>query len=94
MDRVPSGLHPQPETELRPRTLDTFPARGESVSREGSDPQESGGGSELQTSLDLPCKILPAQTVLTTGTQERVALPVVLTEAKESQEEQAPARDS
>ena len=27
------------ETELRPRTLDTFPARGELASREGSDPR-------------------------------------------------------
>ena len=27
------------ETELRPRSLGTFPARGESASREGSDPR-------------------------------------------------------
>jgi hypothetical protein len=27
------------ETELRPRPLDTFPARGELASREGSDPR-------------------------------------------------------
>jgi hypothetical protein len=37
---------------------------------------------------------LPAESVLTTGTQKRVCLPGVLTEAKESQEEQAPTRDS
>jgi hypothetical protein len=37
---------------------------------------------------------LPAESALTTGTQERVGLPRVLTEAKESQEKQAPARDS
>ena len=29
----------RPATELRPRLLDTFPARGESASREGSDPR-------------------------------------------------------
>jgi hypothetical protein len=58
-------------------------------------PQESGGiwapdfcASSLQE------ESLPADTVLTTGTQERISLPGVLTEAKESQEEQPPARDN
>ena len=37
---------------------------------------------------------LPAESALTTGTQERVDVPEVLAEAKESQEEQAPAKDS
>jgi hypothetical protein len=37
---------------------------------------------------------LPAESALTTEIQKRVGLPGVLTEAKEPQEEQAPARDS
>ena len=36
----------------------------------------------------------PAERALTTGTRERVGLPGVQTEAKESQEEQAQVRDS
>ena len=36
---------------------------------------------------------MPIESVLTTGTQERIDLPGVLTEVKASQEEQAPARD-
>jgi hypothetical protein len=41
LDRVPSGLHPQPpwgQAELRPRPLGTLPAKEEVTSREGSDP--------------------------------------------------------
>jgi hypothetical protein len=37
---------------------------------------------------------LPVGSFLTTGTKERVGLPGLLTEAKESQEEKALARDS
>ena len=45
------------ETELRPRPLGTFPARGELDSREGSDPgtQEVDLSSRL-LSMHLPCK--------------------------------------
>jgi hypothetical protein len=42
----------------------------------------------------VPEENLPSESALTTGTQERVGLPGVLTEVKESEEEQAPARDS
>ena len=42
----------------------------------------------------LPGESLPAESALTTGTKESVGLSGVLTEAKESQEEQDPARDS
>jgi hypothetical protein len=67
------------EVELRPRTLGTFLARGELVSREGSDPQEVDLSSRL--SRHLPCKRRPClQNALTTGTQERVGLPGELTE--------------
>jgi hypothetical protein len=37
---------------------------------------------------------LPAESALTTGIQERVGLPGVLTRVTKAQEEQAPARDS
>jgi hypothetical protein len=36
----------------------------------------------------------PAENTLTTETQERAGLPGLLTEATESQEEQAPTRDN
>ena len=39
------------ETELRPRTLDTFPYRGESVSREGSDARNQ----EVDLSSEILC---------------------------------------
>jgi hypothetical protein len=83
------------ETEMRPRPLDTFPARGELACREGSEPRNQD--------VDLSTRLLPTfpargeiacESVLTTGTQERVGLPGIPTEAKESQEEQAPARDN
>ena len=81
------------ETELRPRQLGTFPARGKSASREDSDPWTQ----EVDLSSRLLC-IFPARGELScrecSGTQDRVGLPGVLTEIKESQEEQAPARDS
>jgi hypothetical protein len=83
------------ETELRHRPLGTFPARGELASREGSDlkTQEVDLSSRF-LAPSLQEESLPAESALTTGPQERVGLPGVLTEAKESQEEQAPARDS
>jgi hypothetical protein len=58
-------------------------------------PLHPGSGSELQTSVYFPARgELAAESALTTGTQEGVELPGVLTEAKESQKEQASARDS
>ena len=42
------------EAELRPRTLGTFPARGELASREGSDPRTQ----EVDLSSRLLCPIL------------------------------------
>ena len=81
------------EAELRPRSLGTFPAREELVSRKGSDPRTQ----KVDLSSRLLC-IFPARGELScrecSGTQDRVGLPGVLTEIKESQEEQAPARDS
>jgi hypothetical protein len=69
--------------ELRPRSLGTFLARGELAYRESSDhrTQEVDQSSRL---LDIALKeeSLPANSALTTGTQERVGLPGVLTEAK------------
>jgi hypothetical protein len=49
--------------------------------------------------VDLSSRLLQeeslhAESVLTTGVQERVGLPRVLKETRESQEEQVPARDS
>jgi hypothetical protein len=83
------------EAEQRQRLLGTFPAREESASREDSDPrtQEVDLCSKLLCTFPARGRV-PAKIALTTGTQERVGLPEVLTEAKESQEEQAPARDS
>ena len=67
LDRVPSGLHPQP-----------------------------GDRAETQTSghLPLPEESLPAESAVTTGTQERVGLPGVLTEANRITGGKAPARES
>jgi hypothetical protein len=48
-----------------------------------------GGRAVLQTSV-----YLPAESMLTTEIQKSFGLTRVLTEANESQEEQAPARDS
>jgi hypothetical protein len=42
---------------------------------------QPGGRAETQTSGHLPCKSLPAERALTTGTQERIELAGVLTEA-------------
>ena len=80
------------KAELRPRPLGTFLARGESAKREGSDPrtQEVDQSSRLLDTFPARER-LPAESGLITGTQVRVGLPEVLTE---SQEEQAPARDS
>jgi hypothetical protein len=83
------------ETEMRPRPLDTFPARGELASREGYDPRNQ----EVDLSSRLLCTFhatgeLACREALTTGTQERVDILGVLTEANESQEEQAPAREN
>ena len=71
------------ETEMRPRPLDTFPARNQ----------------EVDLSSRLLCTFhatgeLACREALTTGTQERVDILGVLTEANESQEEQAPAREN
>jgi hypothetical protein len=66
------------EAELRPRPLCTFLARGKSVYREGSDPRTQ----EVDQSSRLQEESLPVKSALTTGTQVRVGLPGVLTEAK------------
>ena len=73
------------DAELRPRPLGTFLVRGESASREGSDPRTQ----EVDLSSRLLCTFLeeerlPGESAMTTGTQERVGLPGVLTEVKES----------
>ena len=70
------------EAELRLRPLGTFLARGELAYREGLTP-------ELRMWIRAPdCwtpamkeERLPAESALTTGTQVRVGLPEVLTEA-------------
>jgi hypothetical protein len=71
------------EAELRPRTLGIFPSRGESDSRESSDPgtQEVDLSSKLLSTFPAKGESLLAQSALTTGTQERIELPGVLTEA-------------
>jgi hypothetical protein len=75
--------------------MGTFPARGESASREGSDPRNQ--------EVDLSSRLLwtfPARGEFACRecsdhwAQERPGLPRVQTEAKESQEEQTPDRDS
>jgi hypothetical protein len=69
------------EAELRPTPLGTFLARGESAYRESSDPRTQ----ELDQSprlLEIKEESLPSESALTTGTQKRVGLPGVLTEAK------------
>jgi hypothetical protein len=72
------------EVELRPKPLGTFLARGESAYREGSDPrtliQRWIGAPDCRTPA-LQEERLPAETALTNGTQVRVGLPGVLTEA-------------
>jgi hypothetical protein len=83
------------EAELRPRPLGTFLARGESEYREVSDPrtQEVDQSSRLLDTcperVELACRECP-----TTGTQVRVGLPGVLTEANRMKEDQAPGRHS
>jgi hypothetical protein len=42
---------------------------------------QPGGRSERQIFVHLPCKSLPAESTLTTETQERARLPGLLTEA-------------
>ena len=70
------------EAELRPRPLGTFPARGELASREGSDPRIRRGIWDPDfCAPSLQEESLPSQSALTTGTQKRVRLPGLLTEA-------------
>jgi hypothetical protein len=74
------------ETELRLRPLGMFPARGESPPRRAL----TTGLRRWTLALDfsaspLQKKSLPAESALTTETQERVGLPGMLTKAKESQ---------
>ena len=71
------------EAKLRPRPLGTFLARGESTYRESSDPrtQDVDQAPDFWTPA-LKEDSLLAESALTTGTQERVGLPGVLTEAK------------
>ena len=81
------------ETALRPRSLGTFSDRRELASREGSKSRTK----EVDLSSRLLCTFpvkgdLASESVLTTGTQESVGLSGVLTETKESQEEQVPVR--
>jgi hypothetical protein len=82
------GLHPQPGGRAETQTSGHFPCQRrvyrESLQayRESSDPrtQEVDQSSRL---LDTcPGRGFPAESALTTGTQERVRLPGVLTEAK------------
>jgi hypothetical protein len=56
LDRVLWAFILSQETELRPRYLDTFPARGEPASRKGSDPRNQ----EVDLSSRLLC-IFPAR---------------------------------
>jgi hypothetical protein len=84
------------EAELRPKPLGTFLARGESAYRESSDSrtEEVDQSSRLLDTCpergELACKEQGSRVLsmpqnlsaLTTGTQERVGLPGVLTEAK------------
>jgi hypothetical protein len=82
-----TGFHwafiPSQEAKLKPRNLGTFPSRGESASREGSEPWTQ----EVDLSSRLLCTFpaeesIPAESFLTTETQRRVGLSGVLTEAK------------
>jgi hypothetical protein len=70
------------EAELRHRTLGIFLDIGELAYREGSDPELRRwvSASDCWTPA-LKEESLPAESVLTTGTQVRVGLPGVLTEA-------------
>ena len=67
---------------MRPRPQGTFLSRGESASREGSDP---GIRAWIRVpnfwAPALQEKSLPAESTLTTGTQARVGLLEMLTEA-------------
>jgi hypothetical protein len=84
LDRVPSFILSQ-ETEQKSTPLDTFPARGESAYREVSDPKiRSWTWAPDFCATSLQEESLPSESVLTTGTHERVGLPGVQTEAKES----------
>jgi hypothetical protein len=72
----------QEEEELRPRPLGTFIARGELASRKDSAPGPRRGiWAPEFWSPSLQEEGLPAQSALTTGTQERVGLSGVLTKA-------------
>ena len=44
------------ETELRPRPLDTFPARGELASKEGSDPRNQEVDLSSRLSFTFPAR--------------------------------------
>jgi hypothetical protein len=80
------------EAELRPRPLGTFQAREELASKEGYDPRTQEVDLTSRLLFTFPARgELDAESALTNRTQERVGFPGVLTEAKESQEEQAPA---
>jgi hypothetical protein len=70
------------EAELTPRTLGTFLDRGESAYRESSDPRTRRWirAPDFWTPV-MQEESLPAESALTTGTQVRLRLPGVLTEA-------------
>jgi hypothetical protein len=83
--RINSGSQ---KKDLRPRHLGTFLARGELAYRKGSDPRTQ--------KVDQSYRLLdtcPSRRELA-GTQVRVGLPGVLTEAKRITGDQAPPRDS
>jgi hypothetical protein len=56
LDRVPSGLHPQPGGRAETQTPGLLPCQRRVGLQGRLWPQESGGGSEIQTSGNLPCK--------------------------------------
>jgi hypothetical protein len=71
------------EVELRPRHLGTFLARGESAYRENCDPRtQEVDQSSRQLDACPERGELACRESSTTGTQVRVGLPGVLTEAK------------
>jgi hypothetical protein len=96
LDRAPSTFHPQLEGGAETQTLGHLPCHRRVSLQGGLWPQDSGGREELQTSGHLPCK--------TRACLERVLWPLGLRRdldseefwqrLTESQEDQAPARES